>query len=331
VRTSLRRIQGALRVLGVAAFIAVAAAPGLLPGQRSPSPVFASSGGCSLSSSTCYLFDVHMVGTGFGTYQTMGDDGTYTGRINCRYGNETQTGVCGWGYEPASAGDTVDVFYFVNPDPGSKACDSIHCYEDGLTADRLITGNYAEQEWHFELIQHFQIDVAITGTGSGTVTSNPPGISCPGDCDDLFAANIGATLTAKAAAGSVFAGWSGDCTGTKTTCPISSDFLQSVTAKFNKKTTPAPATATPTEAPTEEPTAEVTAEPTEEATPTAEPTPTATPEVTASAEVTPIPTAAPITPTATDGGNTLLVVGLGIVLVGLVAGALFFARRGSPG
>jgi hypothetical protein len=86
-----------LRMLPVAALLALALQPGGFPALRPVSPVVAASGGCSPASSTCYLFDVFLgrgpgVGTGFGTYRTMGLDGTYTGRINCHYGNETQTG-----------------------------------------------------------------------------------------------------------------------------------------------------------------------------------------------------------------------------------------------
>jgi hypothetical protein len=46
--------------------------------------------------------------------------------------------------------------------------------------------------------------------GTGTVTSNPPGISCGGDCSQSYPAGAVVTLTAAAAAGSSFAGWSGD-------------------------------------------------------------------------------------------------------------------------
>jgi hypothetical protein len=341
--TSRPRIRRGLRLVAVACLAAAAALTASIPGVRSPSPVLALSGGCSPASSTCYLFDVDLgrgpgIGTGFGTYRTMGEDGTYTGQINCHYGNETQTGVCGWGYEASTAGAQVDIFYLVAPDPGSKACDSVQCYSDDFTAHRVITGNYAEQEWHFELIQHFQIDVAVSGSGSGTVTSNPPGIDCPDDCDDLYAANYPVTLTAKAATGSVFAGWSGDyCTGTSNTCQITTDFLQSVTATFNKQATARPATAPPTKAPTAAPTEESTAEPTAEptdvvASPTTEPTGPAEPTIASTAG--PAPTGVPSLAGDSGAGNLPIIgvfVGLAVTLVSLAAGALYVARRRAPG
>ena len=54
--------------------------------------------------------------------------------------------------------------------------------------------------------------VSVTTFGSGTVTSNPPGISCPTACTDLLPTP--ATLTASPSGGDVFKGWSGQCSGT---------------------------------------------------------------------------------------------------------------------
>jgi hypothetical protein len=54
------------------------------------------------------------------------------------------------------------------------------------------------------------LTVTRSGTGTGTVTSIPAGISCGGDCSQSYAAGTVVTLSAAAAAGSSFAGWSGD-------------------------------------------------------------------------------------------------------------------------
>ena len=337
------RIRRGLRLVIVACVIAAGVLPWGVAGLRSPSRVFASSGGCSPASSTCYLFDVTLrpgpgEGTGFGSYRTMGEGGTYTGAIDCHYGNDTQTGVCGWGFEASTAGAQVDIFYLVSPDPGSKACDSVQCYVDDFTAHMTITGSYPEQEWHFELIQHFQIDVAVLGSGSGTVTSNPPGIACPGDCDDLYAATFPVTLTAKPATGSVFAGWSGDyCTGTSTTCQITTDFLQSVKATFNKPATARPPTPPPTKAPTaapgDEPTEGPSTEPTDVmASPSTEPTGPAEPTISSTAA--PGPTGVPSLAGDSGDGNLPIIVALvGVALAGVIlaGGALYVSRRPKPG
>jgi hypothetical protein len=77
------------------------------------------------------------------------------------------------------------------------------------------------------------LSVVKTGSGSGTVTSSPAGISCGADCSESYAAHTVVTLTAAAAAGSVFAGWSGGgCSGTAT-CVVTVDSAVSVTATFS--------------------------------------------------------------------------------------------------
>jgi PKD domain/Divergent InlB B-repeat domain len=77
----------------------------------------------------------------------------------------------------------------------------------------------------------FNLAVAKAGTGSGTVTSSPPGISCGVSCQASFAAGTAVTLTATADAGSLFSGWSGDCSGTGS-CQVTIDRARSVTATF---------------------------------------------------------------------------------------------------
>ncbi|HYL12830.1 MAG TPA: hypothetical protein VEV41_07330, partial [Terriglobales bacterium] len=78
----------------------------------------------------------------------------------------------------------------------------------------------------------FPLSVTATGTGSGSVTSAPSGINCPGTCSASFASGATVTLTATPAAGSTFAGWSGACAGTGT-CNVTMNSAQSVTATFN--------------------------------------------------------------------------------------------------
>ncbi|MGC4000805.1 MAG: hypothetical protein QM767_26480 [Anaeromyxobacter sp.] len=58
------------------------------------------------------------------------------------------------------------------------------------------------------------LTVARSGAGSGTVTSAPAGIDCGDTCSAPFDQGTQVTLIAAPAQGSVFAGWSGGCTGT---------------------------------------------------------------------------------------------------------------------
>ncbi|MGE5204510.1 MAG: choice-of-anchor D domain-containing protein [Chlamydiota bacterium] len=78
----------------------------------------------------------------------------------------------------------------------------------------------------------FPLTVSLAGTGSGTATSNPAGINCPSACSANFANGQSVTLTASAASGSTFAGWSGACSGTGT-CTVTMNSSQAVTATFN--------------------------------------------------------------------------------------------------
>jgi len=83
---------------------------------------------------------------------------------------------------------------------------------------------------------YFYLGVTVGGTGSGTVTSSPAGITCPGTCTNIFKIASKVTLTATAGTGSTFAGWSGACTGTGT-CTVTMNGGQAVTATFNNNTT----------------------------------------------------------------------------------------------
>jgi|GEM_PF-416641 len=86
------------------------------------------------------------------------------------------------------------------------------------------------------------LTVSKAGTGSGTVTS--AGISCGPTCTASYASGTAVTLTAAAASGSTFAGWSGACTGTAATCVVSMTAGQSVGATFTASTGPGCRTAT---------------------------------------------------------------------------------------
>jgi len=76
------------------------------------------------------------------------------------------------------------------------------------------------------------LTVAKAGTGTGTIVSSPSGLNCGPTCAVSFATGTSVTLTAAAASGSTFAGWSGACTGTGT-CAVSMTVARSVTATFN--------------------------------------------------------------------------------------------------
>ena len=79
--------------------------------------------------------------------------------------------------------------------------------------------------------------VSKSGSGDGTVTSNPPGISCGSGCSARYPANVNITLTASPGEGSKLGGWSGACAGagTSTTCVVAVGPANGVTATFEPK------------------------------------------------------------------------------------------------
>lgn len=77
----------------------------------------------------------------------------------------------------------------------------------------------------------FTLSVTRSGTGGGTVTSLPAGINCGSDCSEPYVSGTIVTLTPLAASGSIFAGWSGACSGTGA-CTVTMSASRSVTARF---------------------------------------------------------------------------------------------------
>ncbi len=77
----------------------------------------------------------------------------------------------------------------------------------------------------------YQLTVNKDGTGSGNVTAD--GINCGNTCTKDYVENTQLTLTATPSADSLFAGWTGACAGTESTCQVTLNQAQTVTATFN--------------------------------------------------------------------------------------------------
>lgn len=98
----------------------------------------------------------------------------------------------------------------------------------GQLGDGTLTDSYTPEE-----IGVFTLTVTRVGTGTGTVTSNPSGITCGPTCAAVFDSSTLVTLTAAPNANSTFTGWSGGgCSGTGT-CTVRMDSARSVTATFS--------------------------------------------------------------------------------------------------
>ena len=136
-------------------------------------------------------------------------------------------GTCSATYD-----DGTTVTLAPTPDAGSSftgwtGCDSVVGDECTVTinADTNVTAT-------FDPIVQQRLTVSKAGSGSGSVSSSPAGISCGATCDALFDQGTAVTLTATPAAHSTFTGWSGGgCSGTGT-CRVTVNGDATVTATF---------------------------------------------------------------------------------------------------
>ena len=92
-----------------------------------------------------------------------------------------------------------------------------------LTSAKSVTATFT--------LKTHTLKVTKSGTGKGTVTSSPAGISCGNTCAKAFPQGTLVNLSATPYTGSAFAGWSGACTGTGA-CQVTLGSAQSVAARF---------------------------------------------------------------------------------------------------
>ncbi len=160
---------------------------------------------------------------------TVATAGAGTGSVggagfDCDWDGTTKTGDCTEVYAGAT---TVGVNAAPDGSVASWAgCDSVSgvtCFVVNQSTDHTVTVTFTRA---------YTLTVARAGSGSGTVTSSPAGISCGADCVDSYASGTAVSLTAVAAAGSTFTGWSGACTGTGT-CSLTMSAVRAVTATFD--------------------------------------------------------------------------------------------------
>jgi len=116
------------------------------------------------------------------------------------------------------------------------ACSGTDACVVTLNSDETVTADFSINITNSTLV------VNLSGNGSGTVTSVPPGIDCspsnPGGCSATFSTGTVVTLTARADPGSTFAGWGDPCSGLGT-CVITlnvPNFTTTVSATFTQST-----------------------------------------------------------------------------------------------
>src|SRR5205814_7559251 len=96
------------------------------------------------------------------------------------------------------------------------------CQIPNISAARNVTATFG-----------FGLTVGLTNGGGGTITySSPTGTTCTsGPCATTYTYGTQVTLTESTVG--TFAGWTGACTGTSTTCLATMTSPQSVNATFN--------------------------------------------------------------------------------------------------
>jgi hypothetical protein len=99
-----------------------------------------------------------------------------------------------------------------------------------LNANTSCTATFQLQS--FALSVNLVKNITSSGTGNGSVSSSPAGISCGADCSESYSNGTTVNLTATPAAGSTFSGWSGACNG-RGNCSVSMTSNRSVTATFS--------------------------------------------------------------------------------------------------
>jgi hypothetical protein len=107
----------------------------------------------------------------------------------------------------------------------SGACTGAGPCEVTMDAEKSVTATFGAATFA----------LAVRVTGRGVVRSSPAGLACSKSCSGAFAANSTVRLTAKAAKGYRFGGWSGACKGPKA-CAVRLTSAKSVRATFRKRT-----------------------------------------------------------------------------------------------
>ena len=81
----------------------------------------------------------------------------------------------------------------------------------------------------------FPLEIERQGSGAGSVTSSPAGVSCGASCTATFAAGSTVDLTATPSSASAFTGWGGGCSGLAPTCSVTVSAPTTVAATFSSK------------------------------------------------------------------------------------------------
>jgi len=171
---------------------------------------------------------------------TVSKTGTGSGRVSSTPAGIDCGSTCSGAFTPSTSSPVLLAGY---ADSGSVFVGFTAGCDFQFQGQCAITSSSATVTAQFDATAppgNSTLTVSKTGTGSGTVSSNPAGIDCGSTCSASFAPTSNVTLTATAGSGSAFAGWSGACAGTGASCVVSMATSQSVNATFTGSGPPPP-------------------------------------------------------------------------------------------
>ncbi|MBV5307804.1 DUF1566 domain-containing protein, partial [Chromatium okenii] len=156
----------------------------------------------------------------FKELQTLVDYSRYAPAIDSDYFPNTPIDNDSWFWSGSPIAGSADYAWSVNFNYG------------------YATNGHRSYDYHVRLVRGgqsfdpFQLTVNTSGTGSGSVSSNPAGINCGAICAADFNSGSEIILTAAPDTDSTFSGWSGGgCSGTGS-CTVTMSAAQTVTATF---------------------------------------------------------------------------------------------------
>lgn len=116
-------------------------------------------------------------------------------------------------------------------DSSSPKYEALRSYASGNTTLTPAPTPSATQTPTAELLRN----LSVRQRGSGTVTSIPSGIDCPGTCSASFFSPAQVVLRARSSRGSVFVRWLGACRSSRRTCTLDMSRDRRVTALFGRR------------------------------------------------------------------------------------------------
>jgi subtilisin family serine protease len=202
-----------------------------LTATPSPGSTFAGwSGACSGNAAcTLSMTEARQVTAQFqaGSYTlSVTRSGNATGSVTASSGDLSCGDACSATY---TGGSTVSLTATAGANARfagwSGACTGTGSCVVSMVAARNVTAT-------FTATRH-TLSIKRAGKGEGTITGKPGTLSCKSTCASLQAVGTTVTLTAKAASGSKFMGWSGACKGSGT-CTVRMSAAVTVGATFEK-------------------------------------------------------------------------------------------------